>query len=164
MIFEHYKMLGCYRLPPLKGISSPRFREAKKKSKCLNDSDNSGCFEKWNFWHGNRKLAGDEFSDWGGSKERRFGISGFKAAGLELSGWLPPLKEIFVVTLGTLFNLVYFSDVERTSIQNTMACDGYRNFSTHVFHSVLGEIYPSSTQDTYQRNVPCLCTCSIFCG
>jgi hypothetical protein len=25
------KILGCYRLPPLKEISSPRFEEARKK-------------------------------------------------------------------------------------------------------------------------------------
>ena len=55
-------------------------------------------------------------------------LSGFKVAGLELSGWLPPLKEIFVVSLETLCNLVYSSGVERTSVQNTMACGGYRKF------------------------------------
>jgi hypothetical protein len=29
--FSHSKILGCDRLPPLKGISSPRFGEARKK-------------------------------------------------------------------------------------------------------------------------------------
>ena len=110
-------MLGCYRLPPLKGISSPRFGEARKTMQMLGMilitrdvlRNEISDMETW-------KPVGNKFSDWGGSKERWFGISGFQAAGLELSGWLPPLKEIFVVSLGTLFNLVYFSDVECTTI------------------------------------------------
>ena len=43
-------MLGCYRLPPLKGISSARFGEARKESKGLNDSDT-------------RDVLGNEISD-----------------------------------------------------------------------------------------------------
>ena len=31
MIFKTFQNLGCYKLPPLKGISSPRFEEARKK-------------------------------------------------------------------------------------------------------------------------------------
>ena len=30
MIFITFHVLGCYRLPPLKGISSPRFEESRK--------------------------------------------------------------------------------------------------------------------------------------
>ena len=67
MIFKHYKMLGCYRLPPLKGISSPRFGEARKAN-AWDDSDNSIGFEKckcltWKpeSWQG--------MIDWGGQKD-----------------------------------------------------------------------------------------------
>jgi hypothetical protein len=51
-ILKFDKNLGCYRLPPLKEISSPRFEEARK-------------------------------------------VKGFGVL-----GWLPPLKETFVGSLG----------------------------------------------------------------
>jgi hypothetical protein len=31
LFISHSKIFGCERLPPLKGISSPRFGEARKK-------------------------------------------------------------------------------------------------------------------------------------
>ena len=149
MIFEHYKMLGCYRLPPLEGISSPRFGEGRKKSKYLEWSWYSRGFEKCYFWHGNLKTSRGWFFWLGRLKRKIVWDLLVYATGFNLTGWLPPLKEIFVVSLETLFNLAYFSDVEWTNTQNTMICGDTGSYSTHVFYSALGEIYPSSTQGSH---------------
>ena len=60
-------MLGCYRLPPLKEILSPRFGEARKTKQVLGMilitrevlRNAISDMETW-------KLVGNKFSDWGG--------------------------------------------------------------------------------------------------
>ena len=45
LIFQKFENLGCYILPPLKGISSPRFEEARRMGlKTLG-------FENWVGYH-----------------------------------------------------------------------------------------------------------------